>query len=279
MSTAIEKTKKLERVDLPLAWLEPNPNNPNEMTDAQFNMLCDNIEKTGLTDAILVRKIDEKRYRIVGGHHRYEVAKLYGFETAPCTIIDDPDFDDDQEKFQVVRMNVIRGRMSPAKFMQMYDSLSTKYADEVMSDAFGFVEHEEFQKLIRQMSKQLPKELQEDFTKAAQEIKTIDGLSKLLNTMFTKYGNTLPYGYMLIDFGGKDSIWLRMGNETRKALLKLGGRCVQEKRTVDDLLGGLIQMAATGKLESQLLQLIANGNPVNMPDGMTEMPTEETLGH
>lgn len=273
---AIEKTQSVQRVFILIGLLDPNPNNPNEMSDAEFNMLSSNIELMGITDPILVRPIEGGRYRIVGGHHRWEVAKVLGFEEVPCTIVTDPDFDDDQEQFQVVRMNVIRGKISPEKFMKMYEKLSVKYADAVMSEAFGFAEEDEFRKLIKQVSKTLPEEIQKDFENAAKELKTIDDLSKLLNHLFTTYGDTLPYGYMLLDFGGKDSVWLRMSNDTRKALLIVGKMCVHEKRSVDSIIGGLVQLAAEGQLSQQILQLIAKSPEVVIPEGV-EMPTEEVL--
>lgn len=273
---AIEKTQSILRQDIPIDLLDPNPNNPNEMDDATFNLLANNVEETGITDPLLVRPLPNGRYRIVGGHHRLEVAKVYGFEKVPCTIITDPDFDEDKENFQVVRMNVIRGRMSPEKFMKMYESMNQKYTDEIMREAFGFAEEEEFKKLIKQVSKSLPPEVQGDFEKAAKEVKTIDGLSKLLNSMFTKYGDTLPCGYMVLDFGGKDSVWLRMSNDTKKAVFSIGKMCVTEKRTVDDIIGGLLRMVEKGELSKEVLQLIAKSKEVVIPEGVT-MPTEETL--
>ena len=276
MSTAIEKTKNLIRKNVPLSLIDPQEHNPNEMTDAEFNMLYDNIEETGITDPFLLRQKPDGRYSLIGGHHRWEVAKLLGFEEGPATIIDDPEFDADREKFQVVRMNVIRGRMSPDKFMKLYQSMGDKYSADVAAQLFGFVDEDQFNKLVKQMAKSVPSELKADFEKAAKEVKTIDGLSKLLNGLFTKYGDTLPYGYMLFDFGGKDSIWLRMGNETRKGLLKIGKRCVQESRTMDDVLGGLIRMAAEGQLEEALMQSIAASDPVKLSEGV-EFPTKEGL--
>lgn len=276
MTEAIDKTASLGRLNVATELLEANPLNPNEMTDQEFNMLCDNIEKMGLTDAILVRPLDNGRYRIVGGHHRWEVAKLLGFTTVPCTIVNDPDFDEDQEQFQVVRMNTIRGHLSPQKFLQMYQTLAPKYADEVMAESFGFASEEEFRKIIASVKKQLPKELQDDFTKAAGELKTIDDLSRLLNRLFATYGNTLPFGYMLMDFGGKDSVWLRMENKTKKALLDVCSMCVESGRTVDDVIGGLIRMASEGALKDQLVQLIAEAPQVEIPEGVV-IPTKEVL--
>lgn len=130
--------------------------------------------------------------------------------------------------------------------------------------------------MIAQVKKSLPKEIQPQFAKAAEELKTIDDLSKLLNSLFTKYGNTLPFGYMCFDFGGKDSIWLRMENGTYKAALEVGKFCVDNRRTVDAIIGGLIKLAAKGELKDQLVQLIAESEEVEIPEG-TSLPTEELL--
>lgn len=275
--SSIEKTGKLQRVDLPIDQLVANDFNPNQMDDATFNILSDNVERTGITDAILVRKLADEQYRIVGGHHRWEVAKLHGFATVPCTVIDDPEFDDDAEKFQVVRMNVIHGSMSPQKFIKLYESLSEKYTDEVAAEMFGFVEEETFKKLKNQMKAALPKEMQKDFDKAAKEIKTIDGLTKLLNDMINTHGDTLPCGFMVVDFGGKESLWLRMEPKTRKAFEVLGKRLVTEQRSADAIIGGLVRLAGEGKLETQLVQLIADSEPVEIPDGFDVIPTQQAL--
>jgi hypothetical protein len=272
-----DKTKKLGRAFLPVTLIDANDLNPNVMNDKEFNLLCQNVEKTGITDPILVRKTEEGRYRVIGGHHRLQVAKLYDIDEVPCTIIDDPDFDRDQENFQVVRMNMIRGKLDPGKFMKMYESLSQKYADDVMADSFGFAEEEQFQKLIKKMTKELPKELQAEFKEAAKEVKTIDGLAKLLNKMFTDHGDTLPFGYMVIDFGGKDSVWLRMDNKTGKDVLALGDICRKEKRTMDAILGGLIRLAANGKLDAHIAALVAASEEVDVTKVEDGLVTEEAL--
>lgn len=277
MSDIASKTANLKRVFLPVTDLHLNDLNPNKMTDAEFNMLASNMEKVGFVDPLFVRQLPDGKYRVIGGHHRLEVAKLYGLEEVPCTVIDDPDFDEDQEKFQVVRMNVIRGRMTPDKFLKLYESLNKKYESEVMADAFGFVDEDEFNKLIGQMSKTLPNDLQKEFKLAAQEIKTIDGLAKLLNSMFAKYGNTLPYGYMIVDYGNQDSLWLRMNSTTKKAMLTLGKRCIAESRTMDDLLGSFVRELAEGKHDSILEGLILKTPAVVIPDGYEGTPSYASM--
>lgn len=279
MSSAVEKTKNLKRLDIDVTLLDPNPDNPNRMNDAEFNLLYDNLEKTGLTDPILVRDTGDGRYRVVGGHHRLEVAKLHGFEEVPCTIIDDPDFDADAEAFQVVRMNMIRGKMDPAAFLKMYENLAPKYSDEILQESFGFAEEKEFKKMIASTLKSLPPDMQAEFKKASEEIKTIDDLSKVLNGLFTKYGSSLDYGYMLIDFGGKDSIWLRMSEKTKKALYVMGDRCREHSRTMDSLLGQVVQLVAAGEAEDLIQKAIKNTQPVAMPEELEALPTEDYLEH
>lgn len=274
--SAADKTKNLKRLDLPTQELISADVNPNKMTDAEFNMLYDNIEATGITDPILVRQLEDGRFRIIGGHHRWEVAKLMGFETVPCTVIDDPDFDDDAEKFQLVRMNVIHGHMSPESFLKLYEQVAHKYTDDILQESFGFADEKEFKRLIRKIKADLPPELKEAFSDAAKDVRTIDDLASLMNKLMGTFGDTLPYGYMLMDFGGKESIWLRMSNKTKEASYKVGAICKDKQRTMDDVLGGVVQLIADGKLDDVLQQLVDNSKPVVIP-ATVELPTQDFL--
>ena len=53
--TAHAKTQNLLRLSLPVTALVKNEANPNKMAAREFDLLIDNIERTGLTDPILVR--------------------------------------------------------------------------------------------------------------------------------------------------------------------------------------------------------------------------------
>src|SRR5215203_4685756 len=128
--SAVSKTKDLVRKDIAVDLLEKNPFNPNKMGKREFDLLVDNIQKTGMTDAVMVRPLPKAKgdkvqhYRIVGGHHRFEAALYLGFAEIPCTIVQHDDFDEDQEQFQLVRMNMIRGRMDPQAFFDLYNNLA-----------------------------------------------------------------------------------------------------------------------------------------------------------
>jgi hypothetical protein len=275
--SALVKTQALQRVDLPIELLDPNPDNPNTMSEAEFNMLYDNFERVGFVDAVFVRKMPTGRYMIIGGHHRVEVAKLQEFTKVPCTIIDDPDFDDDQAAFQTVRMNVIRGKMTPDKFLKMYQGLSSKYATEILKEAFGFTDDQEFKRLLRQVEAGIPQDMLPAFKKAAKNVKDIDGLSKILNSMFAKYGHTLEYGYMMLDYGGRESVWLRIEKQTYSSVLEIGELCRSNERSMDSIIGGVLQMMAAGKLQDVMAQLIASTPKVVINPDLIELPTADFL--
>jgi hypothetical protein len=274
---AKELTKSHKRVDLPIDQLVPNENNPNKMDARSFDLLCDNYAQVGIVDPIFVRPLDEGTYRIVGGHHRWEAAKYLDFETVPCTVITDPNFDGDAETFQVVRMNMIRGKLDPEKFMNMYQSVSDKYEEDLLQDAFGFADDAEFAKLIKQTKKSLPKEMQAEFTQAAKEIKTIDDLSKVLNHLFSTFGDTLDYGYMIFDFNGQENIWLRMKAKDREGFRTLGQMCKANSRSIDDILSAAVQLIANDPtLSERLLSVTKEVDISGLADGVD--PTIENMG-
>lgn len=276
---AISRTKSLNRKFLPVGELLPNPENPNEMSEREFNLLYDNIERMGVTDPILVRPHPESagKYKIVGGHNRWEVAKLLGLEEVPVTIIEDPEFDDDMERFQMVRHNIIHGKMSPKKFLTLFEKLQDKYSEEMAAEMFGFVGEEEFKKMINQTASSLPLEMQVSFKKAAKEVKTIDDLATLLNRMFTQYGESLKYGYMIIDYGGHKSVWLRMESHPYKHLLDLAEKCRLSGKSLDAVFAYAIREMAHGSGEDLFLAALQASPPLDKEIPAGKLPTLEEL--
>lgn len=265
----------LLRNELPVDLLDPNPHNPNTMSAKGFNLLVDNIARMGITDPILVRKTGE-RYRIVGGHHRVEAAKVLGYTHLPCTIITDESFTEDEEKFQLMRHNMIRGKLSAEKFVQLYESLQEKYSNEVLTEAFGFEERSELDKLIKVTEKSLPPEVKAKFKEGVKEVKTIKDLSTLLNRLFSTHGDTLPYGYMFMDFGGKESVWLRMHQHDLKNFRAVAQLCTDSKRSVDSLMRTLLQLIADNALP-QVQTMMEHLPEVELPSNPPEIPTEDML--
>jgi hypothetical protein len=309
-----KKNKLLRRMWLPLELLDDNPDNPNVLSDRGFDMLTQNIEEVGFTDAMLVwprgmlqqfmqvLKDAEKaglkpgtdepqaqfcemlksaniRFQFVGGHHRRQSLQYLGEAYGPATVIVDPEFDDEAAEAQLMRNNMIHGRIDPAKFIKMAQRQMDKgLTDDQLQILYGFADEAEFRKLVDLLAKDLPnKELQDKFKKAAEEVKTIDGLTTLLNKMFTMYGDTLPYGFMVVDYGGQQNIWLRISKKTHDALALIGDACIENKVTMDDLIGEVVQSIARGEASEILAEALEKAPKVQIPNGFVAPPTKENL--
>ena len=125
--------------------------------------------------------------------------------------------------------------------------------------------------------KSLPPEMKEKFKEAQDDIKSIDDLSKVLNHLFSTYGDTLKHGYMIIDQGGQRSVWLRMSKKTFDATLLVGNACVDAEVTMDQLLGNVVQLIAEGKAPEVLKMALKRAPHHKMPPGLANLPTEDNL--
>jgi len=294
------------RVDVPISLLEEHPDNPNEMTEGEFNMLVQNLQERGFTGNTIycafadpndleyfqqVRKqhktdwpsiwalmaADDKKFRLVAGEHRMKGAAYLGMTEVPCTIDLDPDFDVTQQDLQVVRDNVIKGRMSPQKFMKLYKKYEADHSKAILAEMFGFADEAYLEELIAETEKGLPPEMKKAFKEGAAEIKTVDDLAKLLNHLFSTFGSTLPHGFMFLDYGGQDSVWLRISKKTLTALHAVGDQCVHNDRTIDDIVGGLVQLIANGKADKLLAELNEMSDPAGIPNGFKGLPTADMV--
>lgn len=268
-------SKDLERKEIAVELLEKNELNPNKMTDKGFNLLVDNIARMGITDPILVVKRGDK-YRIVGGHHRVEAAIILGYTEVPCTVITDPEFDEDQEAFQLMRHNMIKGKLDQQGFVKLWERVQEKYSEDVLAEAFGFEDKAELNKLVKETAKSLPPEMRAKFKEAAKEVKTVKDLSSLLNRLFNSYGDTLPYGFMFMDFGGKDSVWVRMMQKDLNNVEQVFTILKEEGKTLDSLLRTILQSIAKGDNPelNKILEGLENVDFSNKPDAR---PLEEDL--
>lgn len=274
MASAIERRK------IQVELIDPNELNPNKMGPREFDLLVDNMEQFDeATENVVVRpKPGAKgRYEVVSDHHRVEGAKFLGWEEIDCAVIVDPGFTTELAEMQMLRHNTIHGRMDPQKFIDLYAKHAGKYGDEVLQEMMGFADEAEFKKLIKQTAQSLPKEMKKKFEEAAKEIKTVDQLAKLLNTLFTKHGDTLPYAYMVVDYGGQQSLWLRATKKTMDALEVVADICIERQRTMDDLVGGILVAMAKGALKDELEAIIAKAPEVVIPGGLQTAPTKDNI--
>lgn len=313
MSVA-KKNKNLIRLFLPLDLLDDHEANPNVLSDKGFDMLVANMEDVGFTDPMLVWPrgmtvqfqqvlkdaksagikvtgdfvVDEFidmlraagiRFTFVGGHHRRNGLQYLGETYGFCTVIADDEFDEDAAEAQLMRNNLIHGKLDPQKFAAMATRQMQKgLTEDEIQILYGFADDAEFRKMVDSLAKQLPtQDLQDKFKKAAEEIKTIDGLAKLLNRMFSLYGDTLPYGYLVVDYGGQHSIWLRAEKKTFDAVTLIGQACVENDVTLDEVLGRVLQAIARGDAADLIGPAFEKSPKASLPAGLVGLPTKDVV--
>ena len=112
--------EKLTVTEIPLGLLTPNPWNPNRMSQEMQAKLKAYIEREGFVEPLVVRSKGD-RYEILGGYHRWGIAKELGYETVPCVIVD---LDDRRAKILSVNLNELKGQSLPNLLAELIHDLS-----------------------------------------------------------------------------------------------------------------------------------------------------------
>ena len=114
--------QKLTVVELGVERLTPNPWNPNRMSSEMQAKLKAYIEREGLVEPLVVRP-KGKRFEILGGFHRWQIARELGYKTVPCVIAD---LDDRRAKILTINLNELKGASLPNLLANLIHDLSAE---------------------------------------------------------------------------------------------------------------------------------------------------------
>lgn len=238
--------------ELPIGLVTPNEWNPNEMTSEQFNLLDESIRDYDcLEPIVVVPDYDRKRFIIIGGEHRWEVMRIAEEEYIP-SIVAAPDRVDEVKQMELTgKLNFIKGQPTKEKFQSFVNTYIEKTGvtdPDMLANRFGMSDTAEFNSMLDNVEKSLPsKDMKKKFKAIKQTIRDVDDLSNILNRLFSTYGDTIPAGYMVFDFGGQDHIWVKM-EATYIDRVKDVARDVKEKGyTFDSYLLALLMAVPVDK--------------------------------
>lgn len=244
-------SKSLPTYDIPIDLVAPNNFNANEMNDPTFNRLVQEMEETGMIDPIQVVPAVGGKFVIIGGEHRWAGARSLGYETIPCHILTDEKFLDEKlQKLLSVRLNVIKGKMNPEKFTALYEEMAKEYGTEQLQALFGFTESDAWKKLVKGAEDALTKTgvggpaLAAEMKRRSKKVKTVDGLSSVLNSLFKKYGNDLENNFMVFVFGGKEHLYVIADGRVQSALEEIKEACREGGLDINEVLAPAIEDAA-----------------------------------
>ena len=216
--------------EIPIDKVEAQSTNPNVMKDREFSRLVREIEESGMVDPIQVVDMGGT-YRIVGGHHRHMACKSIGYEAIPAIVLTDEKWqDEDVQKLEMVKLNVIKGGLNPEKMMALYQDVSATYGEDSVADLMGFTDEQAFNKLIGETGRAmrdagLPEDAVEEFEdifdSATDEERTMENLTEILQRLYKKYGETVPQHYMYFDWGGKKHLYVEVNAKAFKGIERM----------------------------------------------------------
>jgi hypothetical protein len=196
-SMGLKLSQKLPTYDVPVDLIEPDPDNPNFMDDEAFNQLVKEMEENGCIVPIQLAPYPGKKFRLVGGEHRWRGAKVLGWETIPANIIMDL-VDDDLRSFLVVRLNVLSGKIDPEKFARLYTEKAKRYGHDQLKVLFGYTDTGAWNKLTSGMVKAIASSdvggrgrassIAKELEKRTKGVKTADGLARVVSDLMQNHG-------------------------------------------------------------------------------------------
>ncbi len=128
MTEARENTResadaeKLAITEIAVEELTPNPWNPNRMSDEMRAKLKAYIAREGFVEPLVARPKGEQ-FEILGGFHRWEIAKDLGYKTVPCVVVN---LDDRRAKILSVNLNEMKGQSLPSLLANLIHDLSAE---------------------------------------------------------------------------------------------------------------------------------------------------------
>lgn len=129
---------------LPVEWIRPNPDNPNEGDEDSLN---ESIDELGFFGAILVRQVDEYEFELIGGEHRWLDRKKRGLTTIPAIIAHD--VDDETAMKMLLSDNEVtrRGQNNVAKLNKVLRGLKSTKGTGFPADVLSGLEKHESERV------------------------------------------------------------------------------------------------------------------------------------
>lgn len=114
---------------IPLDKIDPSPFNSNEMTEAVYDKVKENIKRSGMYPAGIVRpKHGTDRFEFLDGWHRSRIVKELGHKTFKCEVWD---IDDIQAKLLLATLNRLKGTDDTKKRARLLADLYEEFDQDV----------------------------------------------------------------------------------------------------------------------------------------------------
>lgn len=190
------KDPSLKVVDLSVDVLVANDNNTNEMTERQLERLADEIRENGFIQPIQAIPMDDGKYLILGGEHRWRAAQACGMTYIPAVILTDSRWTDkDLVDLETFKLNAIHGNVNMTRFYSLYERMALKFGTDKLQSVLGVDDDKEWKSLTKTISKTLREtgasaEVVEKIEKAAKKARSPDQLSRQISLILQAENQT-----------------------------------------------------------------------------------------
>lgn len=221
---------------------DPDPMNPQVQDLPTFNELVEDIRENGMTEAITVTPHGEGRYRIVAGEHRWKASRLAGLDRVPVLIVPEEQWAADERRIQLVRKNVLRGKLDGGKFAEVWFDLLKRIPDQnELARKMGFdARGSELNKLVRTVERAMPDErMKSELAKRKDSIRSVEDLASTVQSLFARYGSTLESSFVVFSFMGQSHLMVRCSPESFAPIRELAQRVADDGGKMDEELSRL----------------------------------------
>lgn len=226
---------------IPVDKLHPYPWNVNKMDDPDFQRLCQEMLELGCTQPLQVIERPDGEYNILGGEHRWRAAKTVGIEEVPCIVLSGDKWkDEDTIKLAAFKSNALHGKVDPEKFTEFYEYLKGKFGSEQVQGLLAITDAKAFQKLIGTLKKNVKKTLPASMKGAADKLdgaKTVEDISRIVQDIFQKHGQTADKSYMVFTHAGQTHIYVAMEADVNRDARRLVKLAKERGLNMNDILG------------------------------------------
>jgi len=265
--TAAIKEARVETRMIPLNEIYEFEGNPNEEATLVFNNLLLEIQEDGFDQPLIVvdrMRIENKPgWSVVSGNHRYRALKLHGYTHADCVV---KDWDVEKAKIKVIRRNLIAGQLNNERFTRMVDSIRTPYTPDQIADVLGFGDVDKFAKHYKKQNEREARAAGD--TSMGDPTKLVEGMTVLLNKLFTEYGDTVPNSFMYFLNGGRIHLAVQTNTQLRRVVNRIAKRCMNEHLDINLILAGALTLGLSALDKSVKDVVLAGAEDVDKDEEM-----------
>jgi len=211
-------------VVIPIENLIKAPWNAQEQSPETFNFLVDEIESEGFDEPLIVieHPTDGDKYMIIAGNHRFDAARLNGYDNLPCIV---KDWDENTAKLKSVQRNQLHGESDVRKLRELVSSvrMEKSLSDEELAREMAFTNMGAFYEQTQEEQDKREKEVKEKYSHddISKELTMVDNISIVLNEIFSQYeGDSIDHGFMFFMHKKKLHLMVTCEEDLSKTLEK-----------------------------------------------------------